>query len=381
VRAAASGSRSPAGLVAFVGPSLSAAEARRIAPGVALLPPAGQGDVWRALELRPRAIALVDGVFESRPSVWHHEIVDALDAGVAVFGGASMGALRAAELWRHGMVGVGEIFRAYRDGELTGDDEVALLHADAEHGFRALTLPLVTVRRAAADAARAGAIGARDARALVRAAERIFYQARLWPAVLEGARLAPAARARWERFAAAGLADPKAEDARACLAAAARYARSRPAPPPLPWPPRTRPAHVRHRRLAATGALERLAAAAGAGALADDGQRRLVVAALGRGLGVTVSREEAEAAGAAWLESLGVAAREREAFLAASGLDRAEAARLFETLAIERRVLDRAAHLLPDGPSRADGLAFAARVSGRWGEAAPRPRRRDRHRR
>ena len=105
------------GLVAFLGPSLPADEARRIAPGAALLPPAGQGDVWPALERRPRAIALVDGVFEGRPSVWHHELLDALDAGVAVFGGASMGALRAAELAGHGMVGVGEIHRAYATGE------------------------------------------------------------------------------------------------------------------------------------------------------------------------------------------------------------------------------------------------------------------------
>jgi hypothetical protein len=338
-----------------------------------VLPPAGQGDVWRALELRPKALALVDGVFESRPSVWHHELLDALDAGVAVFGAASMGALRAAELWRHGMVGVGEIFRAYRDGELTGDDEVALLHAGAEHGFRALTLPLVNVRRAAADAARAGALTAAEARRLVRAGERIFYQARLWPALLEAARLGPRARERWRRFAAAGLADPKAEDARACLAAAASYAGSRAAPPAPPWPPRARPSHVRHRRLAATGALERLAAAPDAAALAERGLRRLVVAALGRSLGVAVSRDEAAAAGAAWLDGLGVAARDREAFLAASGLDRAEAARLFEALAIERRVLDEAAHLLPDGPSRAEGLALATRLEGRWAAAARRP--------
>ena len=81
-------------IAAFLGPSLPAAQAR----GFRLFPPARQGDVWRALELGARAIALIDGVFESQPSVWHREILDALDAGVPVFGGASMGALRAAEL-------------------------------------------------------------------------------------------------------------------------------------------------------------------------------------------------------------------------------------------------------------------------------------------
>ena len=46
-------------------------------------------------------------------------------AGTQVFGAASMGALRAAELAPFGMIGVGAIFAAYRDGRLTGDDEVA----------------------------------------------------------------------------------------------------------------------------------------------------------------------------------------------------------------------------------------------------------------
>ena len=110
-------------LVVFLGPSLSEEEAQALVP-CRVLPPAGQGDVWRALSLRPRAIALVDGVFEAQPSVWHHELLAALDAGVAVFGGGSMGALRAAELVDHGMVGVGQVFEAYRRGELVDDAEV-----------------------------------------------------------------------------------------------------------------------------------------------------------------------------------------------------------------------------------------------------------------
>ena len=94
-------------LIVFLGPSLPSSETRRIAR-CTVLPPARQGDIWRALiEHRPRAIALIDGVFESQPSVWHGEILDALDSGVRVFGASSMGALRAAELQAFGMVGVG----------------------------------------------------------------------------------------------------------------------------------------------------------------------------------------------------------------------------------------------------------------------------------
>ena len=50
-----------------------------------------------------------------------------MSQGIHVFGSASMGALRA-ELCPFGMVGVGRIFEAYRDGELEDDDEVAVIH-------------------------------------------------------------------------------------------------------------------------------------------------------------------------------------------------------------------------------------------------------------
>lgn len=186
--------------IAFLGPSLPKTQAL----GFRVLPPAQQGDVWRALRLRPSVIALIDGVFESRPSVWHHEVLDALDAGVAMFGGASMGALRAAELHTFGMVGVGRIFRWYRDGDVIDDSEVALLHGDAEHGYRQLTVPLVNIRWAASQTMRPGA-----ARKVVDACARIFYQDRTWPRVLE--HVPATLHDRFRSF------DLKADDAREVL--------------------------------------------------------------------------------------------------------------------------------------------------------------------
>ena len=58
-------------------------------------------------ESAPRAIGIIDGVFLDVASVWHREILWALSQGVHVFGAASMGALRAAELDGFGMRGVG----------------------------------------------------------------------------------------------------------------------------------------------------------------------------------------------------------------------------------------------------------------------------------
>jgi len=371
-------------VIVFLGPSLPARDALRVAP-CRVLPPARAGDVLAILPERPLAIALVDGTFEATPSVWHHEVLAALDAGVAVFGASSMGALRAAELWRHGVVGVGSIFAAYRDGVRTDDADVALLHASAEGGFRPLTVPLVNAEAASRSAADAGVVSRREAAALARAAGAVAWQERTWPRILDAARLRPGVRERLLAFLPTAP-DPKAEDARACIAAAAAWARARRAgAPPPPRPLRAERAHVRGLRLAAARcgtagegappAAEVLAALArrpDAGRLAADGLRRAVAAALARTLGLGATAAEAAAAERAWLGRLGVRPRDRAEFLARCGLDDGAARRLAEDLAAEARLLEEAARLLPDGPSWEEGLALAARLSGAWAEEAGR---------
>ena len=102
----------------FLGPTLPTAEVAGILDATCL-PPVQLGDVYRVVARhRPRAIGIVDGYFQWAPAVWHKEILWAICQGVHVFGAASMGALRAAELAPFGMQGVGRIFEAYRDGSL-----------------------------------------------------------------------------------------------------------------------------------------------------------------------------------------------------------------------------------------------------------------------
>ena len=333
-------------IVAFLGPSLPASETRgaagKGAASLRVLPPARQGDLWRALRLRPRAIALIDGVFESQPSVWHHEILDALDAGVAVFGGASMGALRAAELHTRGMAGVGRIFRWYRDGEITDDSEVALLHADAEHDFRPLTVPQVNVRWAAQEAVRAGVLGKAAARALVERSARIFYQERTWPLLLQA--LPAPALAKWKKWR---VPDLKAQDARETLQAAREVSSSRTASFRQPAPSSL----VRRRRAAAGDLWQR----PDASALADAGLRRALLAGWARALGLRATAAEIEAARAGWRRTLGDAATD---------LDAAEALRFCEELALERLVLDHAARFVNDGLSADEALLAEARLRG-----------------
>lgn len=174
-------------VVVFLGPTLSAAEAS-LHTDANILPPAKLGDVYDAVARQgARAIGLVDGLFNTVPSVWHKEILFALSRGVRVFGAASMGALRAAELHAFGMVGVGGIFEAFARGELTDDDEVTVAHGPAESGFRPLSEALVNIRHGLELAERAGTIaGATRARLLARA-KATFYADRSWPALFRAA--------------------------------------------------------------------------------------------------------------------------------------------------------------------------------------------------
>jgi hypothetical protein len=148
-------------------------------------PPAGQGDVLRAALRRPRAIALVDGVFERAPAVWHKEILFALSEGIHVYGAASMGALRAAELAEFGMRGIGDVYRAFADGTLEDDDEVAVAHADSEHGFRPLSDAMVDVRGTLDAAVAEGIVSERAAAVIARRVKETFYARRLLVAALD----------------------------------------------------------------------------------------------------------------------------------------------------------------------------------------------------
>ena len=176
----------------FVGPTLPAPTAAAALDAV-YFPPVRQGDVYRAaVRHRPRAIGIIDGYFQQVPSVWHKEILWAMAQGVHVFGSASMGALRAAELAAFGMRGVGRIFEAYRDGWLPpyeaepfeDDDEVAVMHGPAESGFVPLSEAMVNIRCTLASAAAQGVIGPATRDALVATAKRLFYADRSYERLL-----------------------------------------------------------------------------------------------------------------------------------------------------------------------------------------------------
>jgi hypothetical protein len=218
--------------VVFLGPSLPAAEARRVLRAD-YRPPVSQGDVLRAVAERPRVIGIVDGYFERVPSVWHKEILWAMSQGIHVVGAASMGALRAAELGAFGMVGVGEIFAGFAGGELEADDEVAIAHGAAEDGFRSLSEALVNIRATLRAAAGEGVIGEAVHGELLRLARAAFYADRCYPQILaEGARAGLPERdlAALRAWLPGGRVDQKRLDALALLGVVKELAGPRVAP-------------------------------------------------------------------------------------------------------------------------------------------------------
>jgi hypothetical protein len=217
--------------IVFVGPTLPPA----LRPAEALWewrPPVRQGELYRAALARPDAIGVIDGYFEVVPTVWHKEILWAMAAGIHVFGAASIGALRAAELDAFGMRGVGRVYQDFRAGVLQDDDEVAVLHGPEELGYPPVTEAMVNIRATLAAAAAQGVLAPDIAAGLTEIAKALFYQERTYDAVLQAAAGGfPAAALR--NFAAwlpAGRLDQKRLDAEATLTAIRAHLAANPGP-------------------------------------------------------------------------------------------------------------------------------------------------------
>lgn len=228
--------------VVFLGPSLTRAEAREIYPEAILLPPAAAGDVISAVaRYRPHAIALIDGAFMHTLATYHKELLDVLSQGIWVIGASSMGALRAAECARYGMIGVGQVYAGYASGAIEDDDEVALSHLAEEFDFRPVTEAMVNIRATFAAAVAADVVSPAEADTLIACQkERWFMERRsgesVGDAVTELGFDLPRATAL-QSFLRDNWVDVKAADARLALRALQEL-------PPGPMPEADRPEAV-----------------------------------------------------------------------------------------------------------------------------------------
>lgn len=222
----------------YAGPTISATEIQRWCPGALVAPPIAVGELY-ALALqrrRPKRVLIIDGYFERMAAVWHKEILFALERGIVVYGAASMGALRAAELAPMGMIGIGAIYRDYAAGRLVCDDEVAVAHLPASHGYAAMSEAMVNIRATVAAAVTQQQLSKRAASRFLQRAAQLHYRDRVWEQLL------PDAPRKFAQWATKNSINLKARDAKLALRALAtpslrreRAAAKLVAPMPTTW--------------------------------------------------------------------------------------------------------------------------------------------------
>lgn len=178
--------RAPGKTIVFFGPSIAAPEVSRLVAATHA-PPVRRGDL-AALDEDYRVVVILDGEFGQNMSVSPKEILAVLGSGRTVIGAASMGALRASELDRLGMVGVGWVYDRFRRSAVRNDADVALVYSPFD--FKPMTVPMVDLEYWMEMASAAGLIGGRERAGLLKAARRIFFADRSTDRLMEALRRA-----------------------------------------------------------------------------------------------------------------------------------------------------------------------------------------------
>lgn len=134
-------------------------------------PPAGFGDVWKHIRADTAAMVIIDCIYGDGPSVWHREILSAIEAGITIFGAGGIGALRAAEMSAMGMSGVGSVYQRLKNGLFDADDEVL----SGPDGFALVTLR-IALEKITADAV----LTQEEAEQMTAYTRNIFFARRTW---------------------------------------------------------------------------------------------------------------------------------------------------------------------------------------------------------
>jgi hypothetical protein len=176
--------------IVFLGPSLSHEKAKKILDAD-YRPPARKGDFLRLaadFDAAEMAVGFVDGVFLHDYPPTPIEVYHLLrKKGVLLVGAASLGALRAVELEKFGMVGIGKIFQLYKSSKLNADDEVAVTFA-TEGDYRLQSEAMVDIRYNLYLAHKNKVITENTKRLLVKLAKEIYFPHRKYMYILEEAK-------------------------------------------------------------------------------------------------------------------------------------------------------------------------------------------------
>jgi len=175
-------------IIIYLGPSLPLEEAKNILSSdknreVIYAPPIRRGDIPKAVSEDFDIIGIIDGVFFRESAVSPRELMEVLKSGIKIYGASSMGALRASELDRYGMIGVGKIYQWYRNGTFNSDDEVALSFDSEE--FIPISEPLVNIRETIKKAADENIISLEESEILFKSAKSLYFPERQWDKIIK----------------------------------------------------------------------------------------------------------------------------------------------------------------------------------------------------
>jgi hypothetical protein len=210
--------------IVFAGPSLAEAELRTLTSATRA-PPIKRGDLTGTDDYG--VIVILDGEFGQSVAVSPKEILAVIDRGKAVIGAASMGALRASELDRCGMIGVGWVYRHFRRQAVRRDADVALVYSVVD--FKPMTVAMVDVCYWLEQTFAAGLIGKGERALLLKVARNIFFAERTKDRLMDSFRRAVGDRMLQSLLAYTGGGVPsvKSLDAEEALRLSVSYAKGR----------------------------------------------------------------------------------------------------------------------------------------------------------
>ena len=156
--------------IVFSGPSIAEAEVQRLA-ACTHAPPIKRGDLAAVDDYD--VFVILDGEFGQNWSVTPKEILAVLDRGKTVIGASSMGALRASELDRSGMIGVGWVYDYFRRSAVRRDADVALVYSPFD--FKPITVPMVDLEYWMDQTSAAGLLPDKEKALLLKRARTIFF--------------------------------------------------------------------------------------------------------------------------------------------------------------------------------------------------------------
>ena len=196
-------------IIVYLGPSLHYNEAVKIL-SADYRAPVKRNDILNVIDESPDIIGIIDGVFHQQPAVSHKEILKAIETGITVVGGSSMGALRASELDSLGMMGIGWVYKQYSEGKILSDDDVSLTFTSDD--YTPLSEALVNIAYNLNIAEEQDIINNSEKEEILEVSKNIYYPERTYSHILSKSNISERSKNNLKHFLKTAI-DIKQKDA------------------------------------------------------------------------------------------------------------------------------------------------------------------------